>query len=220
MTISITVMALRRRAEFVKSLVHDLGGAHVVWDQFNDRWDTGRRAWLSYDPSATHHMVIQDDAIVPPDLPEALSRVAENTPTDCLVSMYAGRTRAFRGAVALAQRKCHAIPSWLRAPQLMWGVAVMAPTTHIRDMIAYGDRRTDLSNYDTRLSEWCMSTDTPVYYPWPSLVNHRISPSLIPGRGYRGRVAHNFIGAHRSALSVNLTGPVVDLVGIKRLAVR
>lgn len=220
MTVSVTVMAHDRRRHFAVPLAADLDDANIVWDHFNDRWDTGRRAWLDYSPAASHHAVIQDDAVVPPDLLEGLCEAVKHIPRDSLMCLYAGRTRAFRGAVATGVRRARKMPSWLRSDQLMWGVGVVTPTHLVRDMIAWCDRQTHLSNYDTRISYWAQEHDIPVYYPWPSLVNHRVSPSLIPGRGYRGRVAHQFIGQNRSALSMDFTGPVAELTGIKRLAVR
>ena len=53
--------------------------------------------------------------------------------------------------------------------------------------------------------------DIPVWYPWPSLVDHRESPSLVPGRGHSGRVAHQFIGVDTSALTIDFSGSVLRL---------
>ena len=57
--ISVAVMAHRKRARFVDELTARLP-ARVVWDQKNNRRDTGRRAWLAFDPAAGKDYVDYD----------------------------------------------------------------------------------------------------------------------------------------------------------------
>lgn len=208
--LSASVMAHPKRKKFVTELSRRFDRpVPVTWDRRNDRWDTGRRAWLAHDLSASHHLVIQDDALVPRDLLAGLERALTHVPDDVLLCLYAGRIRTFRAAMGrhMSRRDI----SWLRMPRVYWGVGIVIPTPLIDDMIAFGDRRADVANYDRRISYWAQDRDLQVYYPWPSLVDHRQSPSLIPGRGHRGRTAHRFIGVNRSALSQRYTGRVVDI---------
>lgn len=59
--LSVAVMAHPARAAFVDELTGLLDRpAKVVWDERQDRWDTGRRAMLAYDPACTHHLVVLD----------------------------------------------------------------------------------------------------------------------------------------------------------------
>jgi hypothetical protein len=66
-TLSVAIMAHPKRAALVDGILArlDRDDVPVIWDEQGSRWDTGRRAMLAYDPSCTHHVVIQDD-IIPP----------------------------------------------------------------------------------------------------------------------------------------------------------
>jgi hypothetical protein len=211
--LSVAVMAHRKRQEFIPPLLQQLGltGDAVVWDERNDRWDTGRRAMLAHDTEASHHLVIQDDGIVPLDLVpgvvEALARVPAGSP----MCLYIGKTRRFWTAVARTGVQVPRRPVWLTMPQIHWGVGVVMPTKLIEDMAAWGDRHREVVNYDKRMSRWCQAQGLSVWYPWPSLVDHRQSPSLVAGRQSRGRRAQWFIGAESSAAGRDWDLPVIDI---------
>lgn len=208
--LSASVMAHRKRERFVIELTRRLDRpVPIAWDRRSDRWDTGRRAWLARDPSASHHLTIQDDALAPLDLLAGIERALRYVPDDAVVCLYAGRIRTFRAVMGRHMRRRDI--SWLRMPRVYWGVGIVVPTPMIDDMVMYGDQRTDVANYDRRISYWVVERGLSVYYPWPSLVDHRVSPSLIPGRGYRGRTAHRWIGEYRSALTQRYDGRVVDI---------
>ena len=66
--LSITVMHApwSRACGAAAALVADLGGAYVVEAvRGAGVWDTARRAWLAHGALATHHLVVQDDAVPP-----------------------------------------------------------------------------------------------------------------------------------------------------------
>lgn len=209
---SVAIMAHPRRAAFVPELTTALDrDAEVVWDDgSNSRWGTGRRALLAYDPDATHHLVIQDDAVIPRDLAAGAEAALKHTPGDVPLCLYVGRVRPYREMVTEYVRKAGAGASWLVMDRLNWGVAVVIPTIYIDDLVAWCDGGR-IPNYDSRMSAWFEAEGIPVWYPWPSLVDHRESPSLVPGRGHAGRVAHRFIGAEASALAIDYSGQVLHL---------
>src|SRR5690606_42138771 len=95
-----------------------------------------------------------------------------------VVSCYVGRrtpySLAVLEAVDTATRKG---ASWLRSRRLYWGPAVAMPTSWVPRMLKAVKRSS--RPYDQRLSDWAFSTDTPVYYSNPSLVDHRDAPSTI-----------------------------------------
>jgi hypothetical protein len=197
--ISVAVMAHPSRDAFIPDLLAALDRpAEVVWDQKQDRWDTGRRAMLAYDPAATHHLVVQDDAIVCRDLVAGLEQAVNHVPEGVPLCLYIGTVRPKPQAVAQLV-KAAAATSWIVMDSLYWGVGVVVPTRHIDTMIAWCDQRTRVANYDLRMSRWFEAQRIPVWYPWPSLVEHRDSPSLVPGRTAQ-RHARQFIGADVSAL--------------------
>lgn len=200
--LSVTIMAHPRRSSMVAELSDLLDiTPTVVWDHCEDRWDTGRRAWLAHDPSATHHMMIQDDAVVCQDLHAGVARLighlsASRQADPIFMCLYLGHKyrkapRAFDGET-----------SWLHTT-LGSGVAIVAPTQHIREMIRFADQIPQTQNYDLRLGKWLFRRKIPVWHPWPSLVDHHESESLVPGRGSKSRCAWNFIGTEASALDFN-----------------
>ena len=205
MKVSVAIMAHPRRKQFVEELLPQMDTEpEVIWDRHGDRWDTGRRAMQAYGPGATHMLVIQDDAIVSRDLVAGVERALRQVPassgTPTPLSLYTGRRKAFRKV--LHQHVGARRVSWLTMPSLYWGVGVVMPVELIGPMIAWGDGHPEIPNYDLRMGAWLASEGITVWYPWPSLVDHRHSPSLVAGRSSsRRRHAYRFIGTEKSALS-------------------
>jgi len=218
-SVSVAVMAHPRREAFIPSLLDALDRpAEVVWDQRNDRWDTGRRSMLAYDPAATHHLVVQDDAIVCRDLVAGLEAALVHVPDRTPVCLYTGRLTPFaEQTTEVARRATDQGAAWLVMEGLHWGVGIVMPTELIDPMIRWGDTRgKHIANYDKRISRWLGEQRISTWYPWPSLVDHRDSPSMVPGRGSRGRHAHRFLGADQSALDVDWSAGVVNVQLLRR----
>lgn len=212
--LSIAIMAHRKRERHIPYLLERLPeGTPVIWDQHNDRWDTGRRSMLAYGADATHHLVIQDDAILCRDLAEGLERALTFMPSNP-ISLYTGKVRPnhayVANMVAQAQRTGR---HWISMQGPWWGVGVCVPVEHIGPMIAFGDQRPDIANYDLRMSRYFDAIELECLYTVPSLVTHRVGPdepSLVPGRGHgASRTAFRFIGEDASASSVEWGGDTV-----------
>lgn len=210
--VSVAIMAHPRRADFVPELQAKLDRpAAVVWDDgSNSRWGTGRRALAAYDPAATHHLVLQDDSVIPRNLVAGVEQMLAHAPQDVPVCLYVGKVRPYREMVTEYVGRAAGGASWLVMDRLNWGVAVILPTSMVEAVVAAGDAQT-IPNYDSRMSTFFEAKGIDVWYPWPSLVDHRESPSLVPGRVGAGRVAHQFIGATASALDTEYTGTVLRL---------
>lgn len=212
-SVSVAIMAHPDRAAMVGELATQLDTpAVVVWDQIRDRHDTGIRAVEAFDPSATHHMIVQDDARVCRDLVRGVERALLWTPPDVPLCLYLGRVKPFGREVQQAVHRAEQGASWLSMRGIYWGVGVVLPVADIPELVEWyrspaGDT---VTNYDRRLSTWYSLQDRHVWYPWPSLVDHSDAPSLVNGHG-RGRHAYRFAGAHVSALELDWSGPVVDL---------
>jgi hypothetical protein len=58
-------------------------------------------------------------------------------------------------------------------------------------MIAYGDKK-KIKQDDTRISYFLQSKKIPIYYPLPSLIDHRHGESLVKDPG-KFRSAYKFI---------------------------
>lgn len=220
--VSVAVMAHPARERLVAELLPQLPAARVVWDERNDRWDTGRRSMLTNDPAADWHLVVQDDAVLCRDFLPGVQRMLAHVPK-LPVSLYTGRTRPFRAAVedAVARARVqHKLFLAMQGP--LWGVAVAIPTGLIADMVADCDRR-PIRNYDLRMAAHFAARGIPCWYTLPSLVDHRVglsNPSLVPGRGASmSRTAHHWIGARRSPLKLDWAGGAAQVPAPNVLAV-
>jgi hypothetical protein len=208
-TLSVTIMAHPKRESMALELameVIDQGlEAGIVWDNINNRWDTGRRSLLAYDATfdqvKTHHLVLQDDAVIPDNFMELVSAALAVPPDDSPICLYTGK------AISRRLKTIRTNPSWLTMPGINWGVGLIIPTHHIEELVAFGDKRQE-DNYDMRISRFYQEKGWRVWYPQPSLVNHRHTPSLVEGRGGR-RTAHSYVGA--GSRSFNAEGSVVDM---------
>jgi hypothetical protein len=204
--LSVVVMAHPDRAIWAEQLADQLG-CPIVWDERSNLWDTARRAWSAYAPDATHHVVVQDDAILSRDfLPAArnAAHYAGNRP----VSFYLGGVRPhFQTTSKLLEDARHRSRSWLETKGPHWAVSVMLPTADIDGMIAYGDGRPHLTADDDIMSRYYHKQRRRCWYTVPSLVDHRAddNPSLLTGRTLPDvpRQAQWFIGADRSGLDVD-----------------
>lgn len=199
--IGYSIMAHHDRARLALALGSALD-APIAWDEKGDRWDTGKRAWqLAGD--AEWHVVIQDDAVLPRDfkggVERALARVRPGSP----LVLYAGNTRKWHRLFETVPRET----SYVVLRRIVWGVGIAMPTKLIPRVLDFGDRsRRDVrGHYDLRLSLFFEAKRIPVWYSWPSLVNHRNGPSLVPGRG-GGRHAYCYCPT-----AADYAGSVLDL---------
>ena len=226
MKLSVSIQAHPDRAWEVADLrlrLRSFGSlAPVAWDKEGppngnaDRgWRTARAAWLLHDPDADFHLVLQDDAMpCASDLEAGLERALEHVPDTAVVSAYLGRGGAngarWGGIVTEAERRG---ASFVVSSKLSWGVAIVLPVKLIPDMIDYCDRRSGITD-DMRVAGWSEKRHGEVWYPWPSLVDHRPGPSLTKHRA-TDRVAWRH---HQgSALELNWGGPVVHDPAMRRL---
>lgn len=213
MSLSVALMGHPKRQRFIDELTPQLPGAEVVLDRENDRWETGRRSLLAFDPAATHHLVVQDDAVLSRDLLPACEMVAEAA-GERPVALYTGKVRPHQNTVTPAYRRARRSGSpWLEMEGPWWGVAIIIPTAHIPDVVAWGDQASRIRNYDRRIAAWYERAGIDCWYTVPSLVDHREvdeNPSLISGRT-GNRQAHWFIGEDRSGLEVDWSKPPVRM---------
>lgn len=179
MKLSVALMCHASRRHLWQPLAGQLGDVTVCEDDGRlGRWGNGRRALLAYDKSATHHLVLQDDAVPAEDLRIGIEEWLTHLP-DAILCLYAGKLAVWRQTVT----KYATPPCWLRMSHVQWGVGLVMPTHTIADTVKIGDRLTTVKNYDWRYSLANHKTHRlPVYYPTPSWVEHAETPSTVPGR--------------------------------------
>jgi len=181
-------------------------------------WRTARGGWQLADPDATHHVLIQDDALPCEDFLAGLERALAYVPPDAVVSPYlgTGRNVPIRWE-AMARAAETAGASWVVSQKLMWGVCLVLPTHLVPEMVEYADRRSGVPD-DMRVAGWAEKTGRDVWYTWPSLVDHLRVPSLTKHRA-TDRVAR--LHHQGSALDVDWSrGVVRDPMLARRRAAR
>lgn len=216
--LSAVVMAHPSRADLVTDLLARLDReVPVVWDRINDRHDTGLRALQAYDPEATHHLVIQDDALPCRDLLASVEQALAYVPDGHPASFYLGRVRPFRQRIERLVRVAGSA-SWLRFPGPYWGPAIVVPTAAIPGLVEWwhSPKGSGVTNYDRRIARFFQRDGIDCFYSWPSLVDHRGDTSLVTGHT-TGRHAHRSIPEYRSGLEASWSGPVLELREAERL---
>lgn len=219
-TLSVAVMAHPKRSEMVDDLLERLDApATVVWDEIQDRHDTGVRSLEAFDPDCTHHMVIQDDALPCRDLTagviEALAHVPDGHPLSC----YIGRVKPFAREVDRIVAKAHDGVSFIRMAGIYWGPCIVTPTDVLPELCKWFRATPGIKNYDRRTSRWFEARKRECWHAWPPLVDHRGDESLTHGHTAR-RTAHKALGPDRSALELDWTGEVLALPNAERMDAR
>lgn len=216
--LSAAIMAHPARAVMVDDLLGRLDQpVPVVWDQIQDRHDTGIRAMEAFDPAATHHLVLQDDVLPCRDLLAGVERALAHVPADCPASFYVGKVKPFRRAVQRAVDAAGDDASWIVMDGIYWGPAIAVPTELIPNMAAWyrGPLGEAVTNYDRRVSTWFSLHAGRCWYSWPSLVDHHGDESIARAGRTAIRRAHRFHPG--SALDLDWSGPVVDMGRTARL---
>lgn len=200
MQISVTVMAVPARklqAEYLAAILryYPFSDVSVTYDLVADgthesEWNNGKASLRAGLGKGDWHVVIQDDAILTPNLYENIEGAIKHAPTKSLISLYTGKARPFPLRITEAINKV-VDETWLQYILLMWGVGIVLPTSHIEPLLDFVSDRTE--PYDTRIGIFYQRNRLPVYYTVPSLVDHDDDlGTAIPGHGTKpgARVAH------------------------------
>lgn len=214
MKISASIMAHPDREPYVMDLLsvldHDVP---VHWDPegppsgSGDRvWRVARAAWQLYDPGADYHVMLQDDAVPCPDFLAGMERALDHVPDDALVIPYLGQGKNVpRRWADMAARADAVGASWVRSHTMMWGVCAAVPTRFIPDMITWCDTKAGMPD-DMRVGRWFQRRHIDTWYTWPSLIDHRLVPSITKHRQVERTARRHH---RRSALMLDWTGPTI-----------
>lgn len=190
-------MAHPSREEFFPYLKEKLGDVPFAIDtEGKGEWDTCKRAWMMYDPEAEWHVVIQDDALICKEFVcvavDVIKRAKEVLRTDNYAcNFYYGYRRSARQEGEDAFKRGYWINKYPK-----WGVAICIQTKYIKEMVNFGD--TDIGSPrwgtrdDERIGAFISSKKMPIYFPMPSIVDHRHGKSLVGDPG-ENRGAYKFI---------------------------
>src|SRR3989344_1340879 len=193
--LSISIMAHPSREKYFPYLKERLGDVPFSVDRERiGAWPNCRRAWLLYDPEALFHVVIQDDAIVCDNFQARAEKVINEASrvmgsNHFAISFYHGNKKAFADEARAALKRGYRIHS-----RPGWGVAICLPTKVIQDLVRECDTFDELQD-DERISRFLLNHKMGVYFPMPSLIDHRANdetPSLVGDPG-ENRCAFAFI---------------------------
>jgi len=191
-SMSVSIMAHPSRKEWVSYLHEKLGDVPVSWDEGDGIWENRKRATMMFDPNASHHLVVQDDALICKDFYERAQAEIEKRP-DWAFSFYLGNRKQRPSIAAQAMRS---LPQGgVEMPRITtWGLAIVLPTKIIGPgMWRYCENlKTDSKHDDTRVAKWVKHKRVRLWYPLPCLVEHREGESLV-GNSH-GRSAVAFVG--------------------------
>jgi len=188
MKISYVIMAHEKRQAYIPYLKNILGNVPVSLDDNKQKlgtWGNCRRAWQMVDPLSDYGIVIQDDAILSGNFLKRVQTFVKQHPSETY-QLFVGDRADIRKYNLLDSNKT-SFKSDLR-----WGVAIGIKTELIPEMIEFADKYPDTYPDDSRIKQWAGSKKYKTTYPNPSLVDHRISPSLIQGVNNLDRYALNF----------------------------
>ena len=180
-----------KRASKLGALRASIPGLIVVTDPAPDepgQWSCAREAWQAYGDDATHHLVIEDDAVPCAAFSRAVERVVAARPEHAL-GLWANHRAITDG---LARGK-----TIVRAPRDFCGtVAIVLPVGWVNAFVMWGDKFPHKAA-DVPLRNFLTAMDTRLLWTAPSLVEHgEPEDSMIWGRKVMPirRVARLFVG--------------------------
>lgn len=194
MKLSISIMAHESRERYFNYLREKLGDVPFSIDKIGEEnigiWENCKRSWKLYDKNADYHVVIQDDAIIGNDFINKAIKEIEAHPGNAF-SFYFGNRKRFKETAEKADKQNGITMHWLS-----WGVAICLPVNQIEKMIKYCDKLPERlkKHDDTMIANFLKSIKMPVWYPMPSLVDHRNEDTLMNSDLEGGRKAYKFIG--------------------------
>ncbi|HEX2089786.1 MAG TPA: hypothetical protein VHI54_07665 [Actinomycetota bacterium] len=183
--LSVCILAVHERRDRVTRVMEQLGApaanVDVVFDERRDGpWLAGQEAWERRSQGATHHLVLEDDALPCGDLYEGTKAMLRAVP-DAPVMLYAttppGADAAYREALATGRH-------WVRTHGF-WTVAPVLPVELIDPIFDWARNHTRPDwedSYDKRLSvavqvlgiKSMVAVPSPVSHDWsiPSIRGH------------------------------------------------
>lgn len=207
----VSVVAHVSRREMAASLAKTVQAEETCFDDgFLGEWKNHARAWknawcFANEKGYSHVCVLQDDALPVEQFRDHL-QVAIETKPEAIISLYTGTHRPRKAQVIKAVREAEEREaSWLVADTLMWGVGVVLPTAWVPDMLGAAEKIR--IPYDQRVGYWAEKRGHPVYYTWPSLVDHA-DVETVAHKGKQGvRVAHKTGVPNWSKVEVQIEKP-------------
>lgn len=187
MKLSIAIMTHPDRAHFIPYLKEKLGDVPVSVDTGFGIWENYKRAWLLYDEAAEYHCVVQDDLIIGKDFTKNAEAILEQ---DAVYNFYIGHRPKYQRSLDAAIKSGR---RYLIQDRIYHECCLAMRVERIPDMIKFCD---NLKPVNCRvLTDYVLARNLSVYFPLPSLVDHREAPAISTfHRGSYKNGARYFIG--------------------------
>jgi hypothetical protein len=157
------------------------------------------RSWRAYNKYCDYHVVIQDDAIICKDFISKAEDLIERVNTEKIkipevanskyiaFNFYYGLRKSFEEEAKIAIKRGYIVKK-----NVHWGVAICLPTAIIDEMLDFFNKQTAPQD-DERITRFLRSKNIPVYFPIPSLIDHRHEEKSLVGDLGTKRKAYKFI---------------------------
>ncbi len=177
LALSVSVTTTSRRRRLRNRLIERLGGMDTIRAETvafdivvdfakNGSWPTSKEAWQRVHPSATHHLLLQDDVYPCDDFWVVLRAVIDAAP-DRVITLFSFRTSAAGEAMA---RGHHFARSYG-----MSGQGLVMPARHVLKMLEWSEQWVppEVRWSDYRPDLYCEFFDLEPLETVPSIVDHR-----------------------------------------------
>lgn len=217
-TLSVSVMAVPERRNMVReNLVPILPESTYISYDINHKgiWWNSRNCWSHYSSEATHHLVIQDDALPCNNFIEHVQEILSIN-NDNIICFYLGNAWTSKINTLLKNNR-----HWLVRDCGVASVALIIPTKWIPDMLVFGERyfsKSETMNEDNRIACWQYIRKHPTWYPIPELVDHIGNGKSVIGHGSKNNFAGTFLKNYpQTDWTQGLSSPIIYKSHIREL---
>lgn len=197
--LSIAIMTHPDRKDQLQNLVDQIGD-QVEYTIHEDTeglgiWGNAMRAWRAYTPEATHHMVLQDDAVLSQNFFSIARKLISRVNPGDTVSF----CDKLQSEMNLAQREGF---HWVVTTKVRHGQCLVQPVPQIEDFIHFAEWfvRPDYDHDDGRLEIFLKRHRRAIWHSVPSLVEHDDRGSVgLPPNDDEPYLGFKFIGANNEA---------------------
>jgi hypothetical protein len=150
-------------------------------------------------------LTLEDDALVVRDFLSAVLNITRAPAGEHVVTFLSSRKRYYDAVKSGAR--------WWRCPDAVSSVATLYPARLLSDFLGWSSSYVspEYPYLDGRIALWCCSRRDPAWVTCPSLVGHRVGPSLLGGAISLGRTFSSFDPDMGDAAGIDWrAGPILD----------
>jgi hypothetical protein len=185
--LSVSIMAHPSREKHFDYLKRELGSVPFAIDDGRGLWENCKHAWQLHNPEAQYHIVIQDDAIICKDFRKRADEILKDD--RYAYNFYYGH----RVRQSFIARNAEGLKNGFLIDAVPhWGLAICLPVKLIDGMIRFADKL-KVKQDDERIAQFLKSNGTKIYFPIPSLIEHRWWEHSLVGNVGNSRRALKFI---------------------------